>query len=197
MAIDMGKVGIWTGAPAWVGSAQVAAEVEELGYGAIWLGMAAGDLAIPAELLAATSRLVVATGIVNVWSEPADIVAANEQKLPGRERFVLGLGSSHALVVGESYQRPLSRLAAYLDELDAESPTVPVERRVLAALGPKTLALAASRTAGAHPYLTTPEHTKLARDLMGPGPLLAPEQKVLLATDASTARELARRTAGF
>jgi probable F420-dependent oxidoreductase len=195
MPIAMGRVGVWTSARSWAGAADaadLAAEVEALGFGAIWAAMPTGDLAVPSTLLGATSRLIVATGVVSVWAEPAATIAASEQRLPSRERFVLGLGSSHSLLVGESYHRPLSRLVAYLDELDAIEPTVPVERRVLAALGPKTLAVAAARTAGAHPYLVTPDHTRMAREIMGPGALLAPEQKVVLSSEPSVAREVAR-----
>jgi len=106
------------------------------------------------------------------------------------------LGSSHAPMVGDAYKRPLPRLRAYLDELDAQESPVPIAHRVLAALGPKALALAAERAAGAHPYLVTPDHTRIARQTMGPGALLAVEQKAVLESDPARARELARAMVG-
>ena len=203
MAAQLGKIGIWTGAmpndPDQAGAAAVV--LEECGYGAVWLGgWSQGDLARPEALLAASERLVVATGILDVWTSPAPVVAANHHRLATAypDRFVLGLGSSHAVLVEsmteESYVKPLSRLRHFLDDLDAADPPVPVGERVLAALGPKTLALAAERSAGAHPYLVTPEHTALAREQMGEGPLLAPEQKVVVTTDADEARRVGRRS---
>lgn len=151
-------------------------------------------------LLAATTRLVVATGIVNVWTNPAPRVAAARDRLSRAYpcRFLLGLGSSHAPVVepatGQSYTKPLSKLTGYLDELDANDISNPKYERVLAALGPKALQLAADRSAGAHPYLMPPEHTADARQILGAAPLLATEQKVFLGTDPIQAREVARQT---
>jgi probable F420-dependent oxidoreductase len=172
-------------------------ELEGLGYGALWLG-AVPDLRLPARLLAATERLVLATSIINVWAVPAAELAADAHRLtaahPGR--FLLGLGASHAPIVeglGRTYARPIEKLSGYLDELDAAVDPMPAGGRVLAALGPKALALAGRRAAGAHPYLVTPEHTHAARALLGPGPLLAPEQAVVLETDPARARTLARR----
>ncbi len=206
MAIDVGAVGVWTPSRAWqvdeAVRAETIAELDELGYGAVWLGGAAGDLRLPKALLDASRRLVVATGIISVWTEPASIVSAAYQTVNAvhPDRLLLGFGSSHASVVeapaegrpGQQYRRPLARLAGYLDELDAQRPAVPRDRRVLAALGPRTLVLAAQRTAGAHPYLVTPEHTRAAREIMGPTALLAPEQKVILNSDPTTARAVAR-----
>lgn len=201
MAVDVGRIGIWTFSGLWPddpgATGEAAAELEELGYRAVWLGAAAGKLELPARLLAATRRLAVATGIVNVWLEPADVVIPAYRRVaadhPGR--FLLGLGAGHATNVeptGQRYERPYRKLVDYLDELDAATPPVPEDDRALAALGPRVLALAGGRTAGAHPYLTTPEHTRRAREVLGPGPLLAPEQKVVLQTDAGRAREVAR-----
>lgn len=200
MSIDAGRVGIWTPSPAWEHSSELseaATELEELGYGALWLGSSSGDLELPATLLRVTSRLVVVTAIINVWTDPAKAVAARyaEVEAATPNRLLIGLGSSHAPLVepaGFSYRQPLRRLASYLDELDGLDPTVPLDRRVLGVLGPKALDLAASRSAGAHPYLVTPQYTRQARAQIGPGPLLAVEQKVVLETDPARAREIAR-----
>ncbi|GAA5194729.1 LLM class F420-dependent oxidoreductase [Rugosimonospora acidiphila] len=205
MDIDLGPVGIWSPSFVWSGDGpgreqqrrEAAVELDELGYGALWLGNAAGDLGLVEELLAATRRIVLATGIINIWAYPAADVAASlhrvAQRYPGR--VLLGLGASHAPAVerlGRDYQRPLSELAHYLDGLDAASDPVPADGRVLAALGPRALELAARRSAGAHPYLTGPAHTELARRVLGSGPLLAPEQKVVLEPDRAAARAIAR-----
>lgn len=200
MKIDVGRVGIWSPSPAWEGSpelADAAAELEDLGYGALWLGSSRGDLELPQALLQSTRRLVVVTAIINVWTDPAPDVAARYAQVEAEapDRLLIGLGSSHAPLVepaGFSYRRPLRRLAAYLDELDASLPTVPADRRVLGVLGPKALDLAARRSAGAHPYLVTPDYTRRARAQIGPDPLLAVEQKVVLEADPGRAREIAR-----
>jgi probable F420-dependent oxidoreductase len=204
MSLDLRPVGIWASSGLWQASGdelgEAAAELDDLGYGALWLGTASGDLELPERLLAATRRLVVATGIVNIWTDPAPSVAAASARVTAAhpDRFLLGLGSSHAMVVeartGQRYTRPLARLSSYLDELDALTPPVPHDRLVLAALGPKALQLAARRSAGAHPYLVPPEHSRQAREIMGPDALLAPEQKVVLETDPATARAIARST---
>jgi len=200
----IGRIGVWTSTRQWSGdasqSAEAAVALETLGFGAVWLGSSTADLDVPRSLLADTERLVVATGIVNIWTNPAATVAANHRALvdafPGR--FLLGLGSSHAVLTepatGEPYVRPYSRLVSYLDALDAAPHPVPVSERVLAALGPRTLELAAARSAGAHPYLVTPEHTATARKILGPGVLLAPEQKVIIEPDQSAARAAGRRS---
>jgi probable F420-dependent oxidoreductase len=200
MSIDLGRVGIWSPSPRWEHSpelADAAAELEELGYGALWLGSSGGDLELPATLLASTRRLVVTTAIINIWTNPATELAARYARLQlqAPDRLLIGLGSSHAPLVepaGLSYRQPLRRLAGYLDELDASVPTIPVERRVLGVLGPRALALAAQRSAGAHPYLVTPEYTRQARAAIGPGPLLAVEQKLVLESDPARARAIAR-----
>ncbi|MBO1770147.1 LLM class flavin-dependent oxidoreductase [Agrococcus sp. TF02-5] len=147
----------------------------------------------------------VATGIVNIWTAPAAEVAASFHRLeaahPGR--FTLGIGIGHPEAIDERYRRPYSALVAYLDELDAAG--VPSDRRVISALGPRTLALAAERAAGTHPYLTTPEHTRFAREIVGPehtrfareivGPerLVAPEQRLVPGLEPGQARAAARR----
>ncbi|GAA2405386.1 LLM class F420-dependent oxidoreductase [Mycolicibacterium llatzerense] len=196
--LNLGRFGVWTfGAP----SPEQAAEIEKLGYGAVWPGGSpAGDLAFVEPLLAATEKLQVATGIVNVWTAPAAQVAESYHRIeaayPGR--FVLGVGIGHPEHTKE-YRKPYDVLVEYLDELDAAG--VPVARRVVAALGPKVLRLAADRSAGAHPYLTTPEHTAEARTLLGPDAFLAPEHKVVLtdgsAAAAEEARAIGRQTVDF
>ncbi|ORW21788.1 LLM class F420-dependent oxidoreductase [Mycolicibacter nonchromogenicus] len=191
---DLGRYAVWTfGSP----TPEQAAEIERLGYGAIWVGGSpAADLAFVEPLLAATSSLQVATGIVNIWSAPAAQVAESYHRIeaayPGR--FLLGIGVGHPEATAE-YRSPYRALIDYLDVLDEAA--VPTSRRVLAALGPKVLELAAQRSAGAHPYLTTPEHTASARDLVGPSVFLAPEHKVVLSTDAAAAREAGREAVGF
>lgn len=195
---DLGRVGVWTfGAP----KPEQAAEIEKLGYGAIWPGGSpAADLSFVEPILAATEKLIVVTGIVNVWTAPAEQVAESYQRIeaayPGR--FVLGIGIGHPEHTQE-YRKPYDVLVEYLDELDRAQ--VPVSRRVLAALGPKVLRLAADRSAGAHPYLTTPQHTAEARKVIGPDAFLAPEHKVVLtdgsAQAAEQAREVGRQTVDF
>lgn len=200
MNIEIGRVGIWSPSLRWEQSpelADAAVELEELGYGALWLGSSRGDLELPAALLQSTRRLVVVTAIINIWTHPAAELTTRYASLPGEatDRLLVGLGSSHAPLVepaGFSYRQPLRRLAGYLDELDASVPTIPAERRILAALGPRALELAAARSAAAHPYLVIPEYTRRARAALGPGPLLAVEQKVVLETDPVRAREIAR-----
>lgn len=200
---NLGNFGVWTGSAQWPTDpgavSEAATEVEELGFGAVWIGSSSGDLALHERILDATSRLVVASGIVNVWTDDPDTVAASyhrvAQKHPGR--LLLGLGVGHAKLVekttSQTYRKPLSKLAAYLDALDRADPPVPVGERVVAALGPKALRLAGERSAGAHPYNVTPEHTADARIALGPEPLLATEQKIVLSTDPHVARSVARR----
>lgn len=198
MTIDVGRAGVWVGARDWPDDAaevaEASAELEELGYGAAWLGSAEGDLLRPERILAATTRLVAATGIVNVWTEPAAQVAAAFDRVDGAhpDRLLLGVGAGHAAFVersGQEYRRPYSKVAEYLDRLDAAD--VPAAKRAVAALGPRTIRLAGERSLGAHPYLVTPEHTRLARDILGDGPLLAPEQKVVLSTDEDEVHRIA------
>lgn len=169
---------------------EAAAELEELGYAAIWLGASPG-IRHARPLLEATSRIVVATGILNIWEHDAAEVAAQQAGLakdhPGR--FLLGLGASHSAIV-KDYRKPYSTMVEFLDRLDAAGS--PKADRVLAALGPRMLALSRDRAAGAHPYLITPEHTATAREILGTGPLLAPEVKVVLDTDPERARTAAR-----
>lgn len=190
----LGRYGVWIGgAP----EPAQAAEIEKLGYGAIWVGGSpAADLAFVEPILEQTENLQVATGIVNVWSSPAEEVAESyhriEDKFPSR--FLLGVGIGHPEHTDE-YRKPYDVLVEYLDNLDTAK--VPTSRRVVAALGPKVLKLSAQRSAGAHPYLTTPEHTGQARNLIGPSVFLAPEHKVVLSTDVDEARRIGRQTVEF
>ncbi len=176
-------------------SRSVAPELEELGYGALWSSGRFDPGLSPhfERLLASTEHVTVASGIVSIWTgAPEDVgpaVAALEETFGGR--FLLGVGTSHGAAVAD-YTRPYSKMVAYLDALDALPTPVAPERRVLAALGPRMLELAAARAAGAHPYFVPVEHTARARGILGPGPLLAPEVAVVLETDPVRARELAR-----
>lgn len=186
----LGKLGIWRRAGGL--DPELAIEVEKLGYGAIWIGASPdGRLDIVDRLLDATERIVVATGIVNMWQDDAATVGAAYHRIVDRHpgRFLLGIGIGHPEDV-QRYQKPYDKIVEYLGELDQAG--VPVEDRALAALGPKVLRVAAERTAGAHPYLTTPEHTREARKVLGDGSLLVPEQKVLLDTDPERARTVGR-----
>lgn len=171
-----------------------AAELDELGYGALWIpGAMGGELLNDASrLLSATKRMTIATGILNIWMHQAADVAAWWHALPEshRERFLLGLGVSHGATVGAAYSKPLSAMRDYLAQL--HDAALPADRMCLAALGPKMVELARDQTAGAHPYLVTPEHTAIAREALGAGPLLAPEQGVVLDTDPARARDIAR-----
>jgi probable F420-dependent oxidoreductase len=195
-----GAIGVWSpqlreGDPRAV--AEAAAELEEIGFSTIWVpGREHDDLEERLHLLlSATRRIPVATGIVSIWTHPADSTAALHARLsaefPGR--FLLGLGVSHAPAVGGGYQRPLTAMTRYLDALDAADPPVPQAERVLAALAPRMLALARDRALGSHPYLVTPEHTRSAREALGSAALLAPEQTVVLERDADAARAVARQ----
>jgi probable F420-dependent oxidoreductase len=177
--------------------AEAAAELEQLGYGTIWVpGREHVDLEERLRLLlSATERITVATGIVSIWTHPAEATAALQARLISEfpDRFLLGLGVSHAPAVGDRYRKPLREMTRYLDVLDAADPPVPRSERVLAALAPRMLALARERTRGSHQYLVTPEHTRSAREALGPDALLAPEQTVVLEDDADSARAVARQ----
>ncbi|GAB7042268.1 MULTISPECIES: LLM class F420-dependent oxidoreductase [Catenuloplanes] len=195
MTVRLGSFGIWTREGLWTGAdaAEAATELEEIGLGTLWLGGASGTLEVPERLLDATTSLTVATGIVSIWETAADDLAAAYRRVTGRhpdERLLVGIGNSHSLLVnsrGGSYERPVARTIAFLDLLE-----IPREHRALAALGPRMLGIAAERTLGTHPYLTTPQHTAQAREQLGKGVLIAPEQGVVLETDPAKARELAR-----
>ena len=209
--MQLGKIGVWyfTETLAAAQAAEAAQRIESLGYGAFWLPEAIGrhPFAHAAWLLAKTERLIVATGIANIYARDAAATAAAQKTLAEQSggRFLLGLGVSHRPMVeavrGHVYTSPVATMRAYLERIEkAPYAAVPPAERpptVLAALGPKMLKLAATKTQGAHPYFTTPEHTAMARQVMGPDAWLCVEQKVLLETDATKARQLARLSAGI
>jgi probable F420-dependent oxidoreductase len=190
----LGRFGVWTGAPV---TPEQAAEIEKLGYGTLWVGASpAADLGFVEPILEKTETLQVATGIVNIWTADAGEVAESYHRIEKAfpNRFLLGIGAGHP-EHQQAYTKPYQALVDYLDVLDTAK--VPTSRRVLAALGPKVLKLAAQRSAGAHPYLTTPVHTGQARELLGPTVLLAPEHKVVLTDDPAAAREVGRKAVDF
>ena len=189
-ASRLGRFGSWRSAS--LVTPELAAGIERLGFGALWLGGSpSGDLVLAEEMLEATTTLTLGTSIVNMWrDQPQDVArsfARVQQRHPGR--FLLGVGAGHREQT-QRYARPYETLAGYVDVLRAEG--VPQSGLVLAALGPKVLGLARDRAAGAIPYLVPPEHTRQARAILGPGPLLAPEHKVVLDTDPARARALGR-----
>ena len=206
--LHLPTIGLWTAALDVVPAAraqELAAEIEELGYGAVWIPEVAGrDVFVHlALLLSATERLVGATGIANIWGRDAVTMVGAAKGLAEAfpERAVIGLGVSHQNLVeglrGHNYDKPLSAMRAYLERMDASPytalrPTTPM-RRVLAALGPKMLQLAGERTDGAHPYFVPPEHTVVAREALGQAGLLCPEQAVLLESDPEKARTIGRQ----
>jgi probable F420-dependent oxidoreductase len=204
----IGRVGVWLGsiglAPAAEERAAIA-RIEQLGYGAAWFGEAPTNreaLSHAGLLLAASERLMIATGIANIWARDAAaaINGANTLNEAYDERFLLGLGVSHAPSVnarGHDYARPLTAMRTYLEAIDAHRYDAPPPSQaspvLLAALRPKMLELARERTAGAHPYFVPPSHTAKARAILGALPLLAPEQVVVLEADPARAREIGRR----
>lgn len=200
-----GRVGIWSSAlhasrvdeAGGKAIADALAELDDLGYGTVWIGGSPtpGDAA---AVVAATRSITVATGILSIWNHTAEEVAAAVSAIDpdARRRFVLGLGVSHG-PMAPRYAKPYSAMVAYLDALDGAEPSVGSGHRVLAALGPKMLKLAADRSLGAHPYLVTTEHTAEARAALGPDALLAPELTAVLDTDLDRARTTARTMLGM
>ncbi len=205
--LDLGAVGLWHGPVDAHPSAAVieaAQEMEAIGFRSLWLAEAVGrdPMVQAANILGQTKTLKLATGIANIYARDPMTMNAGQRTLaeayPGR--FLLGLGVSHGhLVAGirkHDYSKPYSYMVEVLAKMDSAlfMAVGPATRpaRVLAALGPKMLELAATQAEGAHPYFTTPDHTKLARDVMGPAALLAPEQMVCFETDPVKARETAR-----
>jgi probable F420-dependent oxidoreductase len=193
--IDLGEFGVFVLGGVFAGGAtpEQAQEIERLGYGTLWVsGSPPAELSFAEPLLESTTALKVATGVVNIWSADAKAVAESFHRIntvhPGR--FLLGVGAGHPEHT-EQYRKPYDALVDYLDELDDYG--VPANQRVLAALGPRVLRLSAQRTAGAHPYNTTPEHTAQAREIIEPNALLLPEHKVMLSTDTDAARVIARK----
>lgn len=202
--MDLSGVGIWSHLLRYgdkAQSADAAAELEELGYTALWIPDVGQTPVLESvdHLLSATKDIVIATGILNLWmNEPAEVAASYASLTASHpDRFLMGIGVSHAPLIDSTepgrYRKPLAATAAFLDALDNAPQPVPVDARVLAALGPKMLRLAADRSRGAHPYLVTPEHTRRAREVLGDGPLLLPEQTVILTDDAAEARAIGSR----
>jgi probable F420-dependent oxidoreductase len=204
--MDIGRIGVWTSQfeyQPWSAAAEAAAELDELGYGAVWFPESRGRevFAQAALVLGATKRIVVAPGIANLYARDAVAMAGGQRTLCEAfpDRFLLGIGVSHRPSVegirGHTYGPPIATMRTYLDAMDA-APYAPPRRepepRVLAALGPRMLELAASRATGAHPYFVPVEHTEVARRVLGIGPLLAPEQAVVLERDPAKARAIAR-----
>ncbi|KUH81558.1 MULTISPECIES: LLM class F420-dependent oxidoreductase [unclassified Mycobacterium] len=191
---DLGRYGAFGHYSMWQQlSADQLRAIEGLGYGAIWAGGSpAAELPWVEPILEATSSIKLATGIVNIWTADAGPVSESFHRIdlayPGR--FLLGIGVGHPEAHAE-YQKPFDALRLYLDKLDEYG--VPEDRRVVAALGPRVLKLSAQRAAGPHPYLTTPEHTAEARELLGPEAFIAPEHKVVPTTDAEKARAVGRK----
>ena len=203
MTSDITGTGIWSSALRYgdaVEAAEAATELEELGYSMLWVPDIGGDVFGSVErLLGATSTATVATGILNLWMHTAEETAARHAELTAQhgDRFLVGIGVSHGPFIDRvkepgAYQRPLAQMSAFLDGLDAADPPLAPTNRVLAALGPKMLELARTRTAGTHPYLVTPEHTRTAREAVGADRTVAVEQGVVLDTDADRARATAR-----
>jgi probable F420-dependent oxidoreductase len=208
MTMDIPAIGIWTGALDMVPSTrakELAAELESLGYGAVWIPEVAGrdPFVHLSFLLSATERLIGATGIANIWARDAVATSCATKTLTEAfpERVLIGLGVSHQNLVselrGHDYGKPLTAMRSYLDGIEvapfsAQRPEMP-SRYVLAALRPRMLQLAAERTEGAHTYFVTPQHTARAREILGGGSLLCAEQAVVLESDPTVAREIGRR----
>lgn len=195
-APDLGKVGIWSmelrfGDPAATTAAAI--ELDELGFGALWIpgGIDDAVLGDVDRLLGATRNIVLATGIINLWKQQPKDVADwfNGLSDNHKSRVMLGIGISHGPLIGENWNKPIARTRSYLDDLEAAG--MAMDNTCLAALGPKMMALSGERTAGAHPYLTTPGHSAEARGILGPGKLLAPEQGVIFESDPAKLRAVA------
>jgi probable F420-dependent oxidoreductase len=195
--MDIGDIGIWTSYRPFGNerAGEAARLAEALGYGAWWVG---GSPRVPdvRPILEATSTLVAATGILNVWSnDPGDTaVAARVLRADFPGRFMLGVGIGHPEATS-NYRRPLKTMREFLDGLDASPSPPPVDERCLAALGPKMLDLAGERTAGTHPYFTTVDHTRFARARLGPGKLVAPELACVVDPDPVRSAAVARNYA--
>jgi probable F420-dependent oxidoreductase len=205
--VKLGRLGVWSGELRFLRDRalahEAAIELDELGFGTLWIpgGTGTGSplLEVADGLLGATSRAIVATGILSIWIQDAQITASQQEALRRRHpgRFLLGLGISHPELVDEQTRaelaKPRTAMIRFLDALDQAATADLSGERVLAALRPRMLALARERSLGAHPYFVTPEHTAVAREILGSQSLLAPEQAVVLDSDAVRAREIARR----
>jgi probable F420-dependent oxidoreductase len=201
--MELGQIGVWgreLRAGEETARREAAALLEELGYGTLWFpgGAESDSLDCAAVVLDATTTAVVGTGITNIWTEPAPEVATKHADLAERHdhRFLLGLGIGHRPAIDRIepglYDKPFSAMVSYIDELDASPTPPPKEERVIAAIGPRMLELCRERSAGTHPYLTTPEHTRVAREAVGPDRIVAPEQGVVVESDPEKARATAR-----
>jgi probable F420-dependent oxidoreductase len=194
--MKLGGVGVWShelryGDPDRAQSAAV--ELEALGYTALWLSDVGGPLFESLDrLLAATSHVTLATGILNVWQHTAEELLEWWDGLPERhrERLLIGLGVSHAALIGDNWGRPLATMSSYLDSLEAGG--FPLDQVCLAALGPRMIALAGQRTAGVHPYLVPVAHTETTRSALGQKSLIAVELSVVLGDDRAAGRDIAR-----
>jgi probable F420-dependent oxidoreductase len=191
----LGRIGAWFH-PGYGDEARTefAVEAETLGYPVVWLGFgpaAVADLAVVEQILQATSTIVVATAIVNMWTNDAEEVAASYRRVTSRygDRVLLGVGIGHP-EANSAYRQPYATMVDYLDRLDAGG--VPPARQILAALGPRALRLAAGRTLGTHPYLVVHQHTREARGMLGSGVVIAPEQTVIVGAELDTARTVGR-----
>lgn len=207
--MELGKLGVWyfTDAMSATEAANTAKRIEDLGFSALWIPETVGrnPFAHAAWLLANTTSLVIATGIANIYHREPGVTLAAQHTLAEQsdDRFLLGLGVSHQPLVeglrGLTYGKPVSTMRAYLQKMKASPYSAPriaePPKTVIAALGPNMLKLAASEVDGAHPYFTSPVHTKMARETMGPDAWLCVEQKVIMETEAAQARAAARRAA--
>ncbi len=198
--MELSGVGVWSMQLRYSDPAEAseaASELDELGFTALWIPDIGGPVLDSVDnLLSATTKTTIATGILNLWMhDPAEVAAryATLTETHG-ERFLLGIGVSHAPLIDSKepgrYRKPMAATKAFLDGIDASAHPVASANRVLAALGPKMLELSANRSRGAHPYLTTPEHTRRAREVLGTGPLLLPEQTVVLAENREQVRPI-------
>jgi len=199
---NIGRVGVWSmemrfGDTDAIDAAAI--ELEKLGYGALWIpgGIDDGVLGDIDRLLAKTSRIVLCTGIINIWKQqPEDVAAWWKALSPANQaRVWLGIGISHGPIIGEAWGKPVAVTSDWIERALAAG--LPADALNIAALGPKMLELARDKTSGAHPYLVTAEHTALARKILGPGKVLAPEQGVVLESDPGKAREMARGALTF
>ena len=204
MSERLAGTGIWSGGLRYgdpAQAAEAASELESLGYSALWIPDVGGDLFGPlGNLLGATRTITIATGILNVWMHTPETAAAEHARLTAEHghRFLCGIGISHQPLIDHfnepgTYQNPIEKMVTYLDGLDGAPTPLAISDRVIAALGPKMLELARTRAAGSHPYLVTPELTAKARAGIGPDGLVASEQGVVLETDPTKAREIARQ----
>ena len=201
-APNIGRVGVWAMDMRFGDHAAIdvaAKELEALGYGALWIPGGIDDQVLTDfdRLLGKTSRIVLCTGIINIWKQTPEDVAAwwKAQSAANQARVWLGIGISHGPLIGEAWGKPIEVTRDWIER--AQAAGLPADALNIAALGPKMLELARDKTSGAHPYLVTPDHTALARKILGPGKVLAPEQGAVLESDPATARALARGALDF